>query len=308
MERKPVLVVITGPTASGKTALALAVASRFGTEIVSADSRQVYRELKTGTARPAPEELARVRHHLIGHLSIHDAYNASLFETEVLALLGRLFAQFPVVIMAGGSMLYIDAVCHGIDDLPSVDGELREHLIARLQREGLESLRFDLKRLDPDYYGQADLQNPKRILHALEMCLQTGKPYSALLRKERKSRSFAVIKAGLNPDRKTLYDRINLRVDAMVAGGLEEEARGLLAWRSLNALNTVGYREWFPYFDGEISREEAIRQIKSNTRRYARKQMTWYRRDPDIQWFSGSDTGAIVAWLEEEIRSKGEGG
>ncbi len=301
---KPALVVITGPTASGKTALAVAMARRFGTGVISADSRQLYRELRIGTARPSPGEMAGVPHYLTGVLSIEKEFNASLFEAAVLELLEGLFERHPVVVMAGGSMLYIDAVCRGIDDLPAADRALREGLTARLESEGLESLRFELRRLDPDYYRRADLRNPKRILHALEICLQTGRPYSSHLRNAPRERPFAILKAGLNPPRNLLYERINRRVEEMVAAGLEEEVRSLLPYRSLNALQTVGYREWFPYFDGLIPRGEVIRQIQSNSRRYARKQLTWLRRDPEIRWFDGGDPGEIIAWAEQSLAGR----
>ncbi len=295
------LVVVTGPTAVGKTALSLEVARHFRTEIVSADSRQMYREMRIGTAVPSREELAQVKHHFIGNLSIHDYYNASRYEEEAIALLGGLFRDHQVVIMAGGSMMYIDAVCYGIDDLPVVDPQIRAGLIGRYEAEGIESLRIALKKLDPEYFAVADLRNPKRLLHALEICIMTGRPYSSLRTNSRKNRDFRILRIGLNCDRPILYDRINRRVETMVAAGLEEEARSLLPWRSLNALNTVGYREWFDYFDGKTDRSGVVEKIKSNTRQYARKQLTWFRRDPDMHWFSPEETGKVIALVEESI-------
>lgn len=295
------LVVLTGPTAVGKTALSLEVACHFRTEIVSADSRQMYREMRIGTAVPSREELAQVKHHFIGNLSIHDYYNASRYEEEAIALLGGLFRDHQVVIMAGGSMMYIDAVCYGIDDLPVVDPQIRAGLIGRYEAEGIESLRIALKKLDPEYFAVADLRNPKRLLHALEICIMTGRPYSSLRTNSRKNRDFRILRIGLNCDRPILYDRINRRVETMVAAGLEEEARSLLPWRSLNALNTVGYREWFDYFDGKTDRSGVVEKIKSNTRQYARKQLTWFRRDPDMHWFSPEETGKVIALVEEWI-------
>lgn len=295
------LVVLTGPTAVGKTALSLEVACHFRTEIVSADSRQMYREMRIGTAVPSREELAQVKHHFIGNLSIHDYYNASRYEEEAIALLDGLFRDHQVVIMAGGSMMYIDAVCYGIDDLPVVDPQIRAGLIGRYEAEGIESLRIALKKLDPEYFAVADLRNPKRLLHALEICIMTGRPYSSLRTNSRKNRDFRILRIGLNCDRPILYDRINRRVETMVAAGLEEEARSLLPWRSLNALNTVGYREWFDYFDGKTDRSGVVEKIKSNTRQYARKQLTWFRRDPDMHWFSPEETGKVIALVEESI-------
>lgn len=295
------LVVVTGPTAVGKSALSLEVARHFRTEIVSADSRQMYREMRIGTAVPSSEELAQVKHHFIGNLSIRDYYNASRYEEEAIALLGGLFRDHQVVIMAGGSMMYIDAVCYGIDDLPVVDPQIRAGLIGQFESEGIEALRIALRKLDPEYFAMADLRNPKRLLHALEICIMTGRPYSSLRTNSRKNRDFRILRIGLNCDRTILYDRINRRVETMVAAGLEEEARSLLPWRSLNALNTVGYREWFDYFDGKTDRPGVVEKIKSNTRQYARKQLTWFRRDPAMHWFSPEETGKVTALVEEWI-------
>ncbi len=298
---KPTLVIITGPTGIGKTDLSLEVASHFNTEIISADSRQMFREMKIGTAVPGEEILSRIRHHFIHSHSIQDSYTAGRFETDVMALLGSLFTKVTVVVMTGGSMLYLDAVCKGIDDLPSVDPELRSSLVSRYHEEGIESLRFELKRIDPVYYRQVDLHNPKRLLHALEISIMAGKPYSELRTHPHKQRDFRIIKIGLTAERELIYDRINERVDRMVSGGLEEEARSLMAYRTNNALNTVGYREWFDFFDGKCSREAAIEQIKSNTRRYARKQLTWFRKDPLLVWFDISETGKVIPYIEAQL-------
>lgn len=260
------LVVITGPTAIGKTAAAIQAAKYFNTEIVSADSRQIYRELSIGTAVPDPSELEAVKHHFIHTHSIHSPFNASRYEAEAIDLLDVLFKKNDVLIMTGGSMLYIDAVCKGIDDIPNVDSELRKTLKARLETEGIENLRLQLKVLDPDYYMQVDLKNPARIIHALEICLTTGRPYSSFRKSTPKSRSFSILKTALNCGRAHLHDRINTRVNEMVARGLEQEAREVYPLKHLTALNTVGYREFFDCFDGITTREQAIELIKRNTR------------------------------------------
>ena len=297
----PTLLVITGPTGIGKTGLSIETALRFGSVVLSADSRQMYREMEIGTARPTAEQMALVPHYFVGHLSIHDYYNASRFEEEALELLSGLFLRHRVVVMTGGSMMYIDAVRRGIDDLPTVDPVVREKLLQQYETEGIESLRFDLRRLDPGYYHQVDLHNHMRLLHALEICLMTGKPYSAQLTRTPKKREFRIVTWCLDMEREVLYARINKRVDEMVELGLEEEARRLYPLRSLNALNTVGYREWFAHFDGKTSRETAIEEIKSNTRRYARKQLTWFRRDPSVQWFDMQQAGEFVPLVEKDL-------
>jgi tRNA dimethylallyltransferase len=297
------LVIITGPTATGKTAFSITAASYFNTEIISADSRQMYREMVIGTAVPALHQTEMIRHHFLHSLSIHDYYNASMFEEEVLSLLEVLFKSHNVVIMTGGSMLYIDAVCKGIDDLPAVDKTIRNSLSEKYEKEGIESLRFELKIRDPEYYREVDLHNPKRLLHALEISVQTGRPYSEFRRKTIKKRPFSIIKIGLNMPRDLLYERINRRVDEMVAAGLEEEARNLYPYQSINALNTVGYKEWFSCFNGDISRSTAIEQIKSNTRRYARKQLTWFKKDMEITWFDANETTSIIPFIENKISS-----
>jgi tRNA dimethylallyltransferase len=302
-KNKPVLIVITGPTAIGKTKVSAEVAHFFKTEIVSADSRQLYREMNIGTAVPNQNELQGIRHHFIHSHSIHDYYNASRFEEEVTEKLKELFFICNAVVMTGGSMLYIDAVCKGIDELPAIDMQTRQNLIQKYETEGIECLRFMLKRLDPEYYKEVDLKNHKRLLHALEICIMTGKPYSSFRTRPQKQRPFHILKIGLNTDRKNLYERINQRVDQMIVAGLEEEARTLYPFRGNNALNTVGYREWFDHFDGLISEEEAIEKIKSNTRRYARKQLTWFKRDLDITWFDISDRSRIIPFIELHIKN-----
>ena len=300
----PYLIVVTGPTAIGKSAVSLEIAQHFNTEIISADSRQLYREMKIGTAVPEPQELQLVPHHFVHTRSIHEYYNASRFESEVLNKLEELYLVHRVVVMAGGSMLYVDAVCNGIDDLPEVDPEIRRMLISEFEQNGIESLRIRLKMLDPAYYAEVDLKNHKRLLHALEICLMTGKPYSGFRKNQVKKRPFRIIKTGLTASRDIIYDRINRRVDQMVLEGLEEEARSLYPFRDNNALNTVGYREWFDAFDGKIPPGEVVEKIKSNTRRYARKQLTWFKRDQAVKWFDIGYKEEIIPWLEEQMQNE----
>lgn len=254
--------------------------------------------MRIGTAAPSSTELDRVPHHFVGHLSIHDYYSAARFESDVLQLLETaLFPQHDTVLMTGGSMLYIDAVCKGIDDMPDVDPLLRQQLQERWHNDGLQPLMAELERLDPVYAATVDRNNPKRVLHGLELCLLTGRPYSSFRRQTPKERPFNLIKLCLDMDRKVLYQRIDKRVEQMMAQGLLEEARGLLPHRGLNALNTVGYKELFAYFDGLCSLDEAVRHIQFNTHKYARKQLTWFRRDPDYHWFSPDDLPGIKAFL-----------
>lgn len=279
-----VLKVLEGPTAVGKTALAIQWALEHGTEILSADSRQFYRELDIGVARPSPEELALVPHHFIACMSIREYYSVSLYEQEALGLLQALFQKHDVVILAGGSGLYVNALCHGIDDLPDPDPELRENLKKRLAEEGIESLQEELRRRDPVFYGQIDLQNPARLRRALEVCITTGKPYSALRTAPRKERPFRIERYALNRPKERLYERINLRVDQMMEHGLLEEARALHPYAAFNALQTVGYRELFDFFDGKISLDQAVTDIKTHTRRYAKRQLTWLRKQEEVEW------------------------
>jgi tRNA dimethylallyltransferase len=295
------LVVILGPTAVGKTSLSIELSQWLKTEIISCDSRQFYKELDAGTAKPSKEELNLVKHHFINHISVKDYYNASMFEQEVLNLLINLFQTNDVVIMVGGSGMYIDAVCKGIDDLPTVDPEIRNKLIEEFKTDGIESLRLKLKKLDPEYYTRVDLKNPNRLLKAIEVALMTGRPYSEFLTKPHKVREFDIIKIGLNGERDALYDRINQRVDDMMQNGLLIEAREFYPIRHLNALNTVGYKELFQCIDGEITIEKAIELIKRNSRHYARRQMTWFRRDKDIRWFEPSDKDDIKEYITSLI-------
>lgn len=294
------LVVITGPTGVGKTKTAIAAARHFNSEIISADSRQIFRELRIGTAVPAREELNQIPHHFIHSHSIHDSYNASRFETEAMEKITGLFSRYDLLILAGGSMLYIDAVCKGIDNMPDVDPALRTVLKQRFETEGIENLRFELKKLDPVYYQAVDLKNPNRIIHALEICMMTGRPYSSFRSNKKKKRPFSILKIGLDCDRATLHEKINKRVDQMIRDGLEEEARSVFQFRNLQSLNTVGYRELFAYFEGKQSLETAIELIKRNSRRYARKQLTWYRNDPDFKWFEPENIQAVISYIEKK--------
>lgn len=297
------LIVIIGPTAIGKTDLSIYLAQKLDTEIISADSRQFYKELKIGTAVPDNAQLKAIKHHFIGNKTIHDYYNASSFEFEVIALLKELFLNKNRVIMTGGSGMYVDAVCKGIDDLPEIDMEIRNSLIKKFESEGIESLRFELKRLDPDYYALADLKNPKRLLKALEVSLQTGKPYSKFRTKTIKKRDFNILKIGLNLDRNQLYERIEKRVDKMIENGLIDEAKQFIEYKSLNALNTVGYKELFPYIEGEYTLERAIELIKRNTRRYAKRQLSWFNRDKEINWFKPDEKEKILDFILKSLKN-----
>lgn len=287
------LLVILGPTGVGKTELSLRVAEQLKSPIISCDSRQLYKDLVIGVAAPTKEQLKRVKHYFAGTLELTESYNAGRFEEEVIALLETLHRKHDTVVMTGGSMMYIDAVCKGIDELPAIDETLRKDLQERYQKEGLESIRNQLKLLDPAFYKLVDLQNHKRVIHALEICLMTGKPYSSLRTNPVKQRPFNIIKTGLMRDRNELYDRINHRVDRMMEDGLLEEARQLYPYRHLNALNTVGYKELFKYFDGEWTLDFAVEKIKQNTRIYSRKQMTWFKRDREIRWMHPEDATCL---------------
>jgi len=294
------LIVITGPTAAGKTELSVRLAIQMGCDIISADSRQFYKGMHIGTAAPDEEKTKLVRHHFAGFLPVDSNYSASMFERDALNLLENLYKENDVVIMTGGSGLYIDSVCEGIDDIPDIQPGVRERYINRLREEGIESLRAELRMVDPDHYARVDLRNPRRIMRALEIFASTGRPYSSFLKKTRTERGFRVIKIGIMPEREELYSRINRRVDDMMASGLEEEARGLMAYRNENALQTVGYRELFDWFEGKISKEEAVTLIKRNTRRYARRQITWWSRDKQIRWFLPENTTGIMDYIREE--------
>ena len=292
------LIVLTGPTAVGKTELCLRLASHFGIPVINADSRQIYREMKIGTAAPTDEQLRQVRHYFVGQLQLDDYYSASLYEQQVISLLPELFRESDYALMAGGSMMYIDAVCNGIDDIPTVDDETRRVLKQRLADEGLESLVEELRRLDPEHYEIVDRQNPRRVVHALEICHMTGRTYTSFRRNERRQRPFRIVKIALNRPREELYERINTRVDRMMADGLLDEARRLYPRRQLNALNTVGYKEMFAYLDGTWTLQEAVERMKGNTRRYARKQLTWFKKDPDVSWFAPGDYQQIINHLQ----------
>lgn len=296
------LIVITGPTAVGKTQLCLDIARHFDIPVINADSRQIYKELSIGTAKPTDAEMQGIKHYFVGTLSLHDYYSASLFEQQVLEVLEDLFKTSNYALMSGGSMMYIDAVCDGIDDIPTIDDITRETMKGRLEEEGLVKLCEELQRLDPEYYAIVDRQNPKRVVHALEICTMTGKTYTSFRKREKKQRPFKIIKIGLNRDRDELYHRINVRVDQMMQQGLLKEAESVYALRKQNALNTVGYKELFIYLEGQWPLEEAIERIKGNTRRYARKQLTWYKKDPNIRWFHPDQKEDIINYiLSKEI-------
>lgn len=291
------LIVITGPTAVGKTQLCLDIARHFDIPIINADSRQIYKELSIGTAKPTDAEMQGIKHYFVGTLSLHDYYSASIFEQQVLELLDRLFLTSDYALISGGSMMYIDAVCDGIDDIPTIDDITREKMKKRLDEEGLERLCEELQRLDPDYYEIVDRKNPKRVVHALEICTMTGKTYTSFRKREKKIRPFRIIKIGINRDREELYHRINIRVDQMMQQGLLKEAENVYRLKDLNALNTVGYKEIFNYLEGRWPLEEAVERIKGNTRRYARKQLTWYKKDPNILWFHPDQKEEIINYI-----------
>ena len=299
---KKTLIVITGPTAVGKTALCLEIAKHFDIPIINADSRQIYRELRIGTAQPTKEQMQQVRHYFVGTLGLDDYYSASLFEQQVLECLEQQFQTKDYALLSGGSMMYIDAVCDGIDDIPTIDDETRTLMKQRLADEGLEALVKELKQLDPEYYEIVDRQNPRRVVHALEICTMTGKTYTSFRKREKRLRPFQIIKIGLNRPREELYERINQRVDQMMADGLLEEAKGLYPLRHLNALNTVGYKELFDYLEERWPLEEALERIKGNTRRYARKQLTWYKKDERMKWFHPQETEQIISYISHYER------
>ena len=314
------LIVITGPTGVGKTEICLQIAEHYGIDIINADSRQIFAEIPIGTAAPTAEQMQRVRHYFVGTHHIGDYYSASSYEQDVLKLLRKLAEvegqrskdegqgehpspnnHHPIALLSGGSMMYIDAVCNGIDDIPNIREDIRNEMKRRLEDEGLDSLLEELSRLDPEHYAIVDRKNPRRILHALEICHQTGRTYTSFRTGEKRKRPFNIIKIGLNRDRDELYERINIRVLDMMEQGLELEARAMLPHRELNALNTVGYKEMFQYFDGAIPLEEAVRQIQSNSRRYARKQLTWYKRDAEIMWFNPENVNEITNYIDSRL-------
>ena len=292
------LIVIVGPTGVGKTETCLRLAEYLHIPIINADSRQLFSEIPIGTAAPTQEQMARVKHYLVGTLGLDDYYSASKFEEDVLCLLDQLFAASPMALLAGGSMMYIDAVCNGIDDIPTIDEHTRSNMKRRLAEEGLPALVDELKQLDPDHWAIVDKHNPRRVVHALEICHMTGKTYTSFRKSQKKERPFNIVKIGLNRPREELYERINRRVDQMMADGLLEEARSVYPKRHLNALNTVGYKELFNYIDGIWTLDEAVERIKGNTRRYCRKQLTWLKRDADIRWFHPDNIEEIIKYIE----------
>lgn len=296
------LAIITGPTAVGKTGLCIDIGKHFKTGIVSCDSRQFYKEMKTGTAAPTEEELNAVQHYFIGNLSIHDNYNAYQFEQDALKLLEERFKNNNIVIMTGGSGLYIDALCYGVDEMPDPDEKLREELNEIYNAEGIKGLQDKLQEIDPNGLETIDHENPKRIMRAIEVCMVTGKKLSELRKGTKARRDFNIIKIALYRDRKELYERINKRVDEMIEQGLIEEAKKLFPYRTLNALNTVGYKELFKYFSGEYTLEWAIEKIKTNSRRYAKRQLTWFRKYNDLHWFHPSEKSKIINLIEKHLQ------
>lgn len=296
---KKSLIVLVGPTGVGKTETSLALAEHFHAPILNADSRQIYKGMTVGTAAPTLEERSRAEHHFVQFLNPGDYYSAAQFEMDAMALLEDLFQKHDYVLLSGGSMMYIDAVCHGIDDIPTVDDVTRKMMLERYEKEGLEPLVQELRVLDPEYYQIVDLKNPKRVIHALEICYMTGKTYSSFRTNTKKQRPFHIVKVGLRREREVLYDRINRRVTKMIQDGLEEEVKALLPFRNTNSLNTVGYKEMFAYFDGKMSLEEAADKIRQNSRIYSRKQMTWFKRDNQIKWFEPEQLGDIIAYISE---------
>lgn len=294
------LFVIIGPTGVGKTETCLQVAEHLNTPIVNADSRQIFKEIPIGTAAPTAEQRQRVWHYFVGTHSIADYYSAAMYEADVMSLLPRLFEEsyFSSALLSGGSMMYVDAVCKGIDDIPTINDETRELMKRRLAEEGLEAMVEELRQLDPEHWAIVDKHNPRRVIHALEICHMTGKTYTSFRTNSIKRRPFRIVKIGLNREREELYERINLRVLQMMELGLEQEARSMYTLRHLNALNTVGYKELFQHFDGGIPLEEAVRQIQSNTRRYMRKQLTWFKRDEEIRWFHPDKIKEILNYVD----------
>ena len=301
MNQDKYLIVIVGPTAVGKTQLCIDLAKYLGTEVISADSRQFYREMNIGTAKPTEAEMNGVKHHFVDNLSISSSYNVGQYEKDVLATLEEIFSTKNAVILTGGSGLYIDAVCNGIDEMPDIPQGVRTKLNEMLINKGVDYLAAKLKEVDLQHYNQVDLKNPQRVIRALEVYESTGKPYSSFRKSAPAIRPFQIIKIGLEREREELYERIDHRMDVMIANGLFEEAESLFSYKSNNALQTVGYKEIFGMMDGAYSKEEAIRLLKRNSRRYAKRQMTWFRRDRDIQWFHPENTQQILTYLKEKI-------
>jgi tRNA dimethylallyltransferase len=298
--KKKYLIVLVGPTAIGKTALSIELAKHFDAEIFSADSRQFFKEMSIGTAKPSLEEMGGVKHHFIDHCSIHEEYNVGKYETEVIAALETYFSKKEVALLVGGSGLYVDAVCKGIDDIPK-DDVIRKQLTEQLENEGIEVLQEELQLLDPEHYATSNIKNPQRLIRALEVCRLTGKTYTSFRTHSTKKRNFEIIKIGLNTEREIVYQRINERVDIMMKNGLEEEARKLFTFKNNNALNTVGYKELFNYFEGNSTLEEAIVAIKQNTRNFAKRQLTWFNKDTSTKWFEPNQLEACIAYINEKI-------
>lgn len=294
------LVVLLGPTGVGKTELALQIAEHLQSPIINADSRQVFAEIPIGTAAPTKEQQERVKHYFVGTLHLTDYYSAAKYEEDVLQLLNQHFKHQQVALLSGGSMMYIDAVCQGIDDIPTVDEATRRLMKRRLETEGLDALVEELKVLDPEHYKIVDLHNPRRVIHALEICYMTGNTYTSYRKNTKKIRPFNIIKVGLNRPREEMYERINNRVLKMINEGMIEEAKAVYPQKGLNSLNTVGYKELFAYFDGDISLDDAILKIQSNTRQYMRKQVTWFKRDNQIKWFSPTNIEEIINYIDDQ--------
>lgn len=295
------LILVVGPTGVGKTDLCLKLGKKFNTQIISCDSRQFYKEMNLGTAKPSPEELAEVPHHLINSLSIEEEYDVRKFEQDALSILDLLFQSNQLVLMTGGSGLFADAVVKGLDEIPDVDPEIRKGIISEFEQKGLLWLQGEVEKTDPEYYQVVDQQNPQRLMRALEVSRGTGLKFSSFRIKKKAVRTFKTIKIGLYRDREELYERIDLRMDQMIESGLFEEAEALFEKRTLNALQTVGYSEIFGYLEGKYDREEAVRLLKRNSRRYAKRQMTWFRRDVEIQWFKPDQEKEITEWIENQM-------
>lgn len=295
------LIVLVGPTGVGKTELSLNIAEAYNSPIISADSRQLYSDLKIGTAAPTAEQMKRVKHYFVGTLQLTDYYSAAQYEMEVVKVLDSLFQEKNTILLTGGSMMYVDAVCKGIDDIPTVDNDTREMMMEKYEKQGLEQLCNELKLLDPEYYSIVDLKNPKRVIHALEICYMTGKTYTSFRTGNKKERPFNIIKIGLSREREELYERINKRVDIMIKEGLIDEVKSVYEHKNLNSLNTVGYKEIIKYLDGEWDLQFAIEKIKQNSRIYSRKQMTWFKRDEEIKWFHPDNVKEIMEYINYRI-------
>ena len=303
MNNGKTLIVLIGPTGVGKTDLSIRIAEKYNSPIISADSRQLYSELKIGTAAPSEEYLKRIKHYFVGTLKLTDYYSAAQYESDVMELLDALFKNHDTILLTGGSMMYIDAICKGIDDIPTVDSETRRMMMEKYENEGLERLCSELKLLDPKYYSIVDLKNPKRVIHALEICYMTGKTYTSFRTGNKKQRPFNILKIGLSRDRDELYERINRRVDIMISEGLIDEVKSVYKYKELNSLNTVGYKEIIQYLDGNWTLDYAIDKIKQNSRIYSRKQMTWFKRDNEINWFNPDNEEDIMEFIESKTKT-----